>query len=47
MKSFKAEEFGNGWEYDKAKRKERKETKRGRAAKRGRKGIWEAKPSDE
>lgn len=47
MKVMKVEEFGNSWEYDKAKREERKKTKGKRDQKRTRKGVWEAKPADE
>jgi len=47
LKSFKAEEFGNSWEYDKAKREERKQTRKSREQRKGRKGQWEAKPADE
>lgn len=44
---MKAEEFGNSWEYDKAKREERKQTRKSRDQRKGRKGVWEAKPADE
>jgi len=44
---MKAEEFGNGWEYDKAKREERKKARKGRDVKRGRKGQWQPVGADE
>lgn len=44
---MKAEEFGKSWEYDKAKREERKQDRKTRDQRRGRKGQWEAKPADE
>jgi hypothetical protein len=42
-----ADEFGNSWEYEKAKREERKETRQTRDKRKGRKGQWQAKPADE
>lgn len=47
MKQMKAEEFGNSWEYDKAKREQRKRDRSSRDQRKGRKGQWEAKGSDE
>lgn len=47
MKQMKADEFGNSWEYEQAKRKQRKEQRRGRDQRKGRKGQWEAKGADE
>lgn len=44
---MKADEFGNGWEYEKAKREERKTTRKSRDRRRTGRGIWEAKPADE
>lgn len=44
---MKVEEFGNSWEYDKAKRDERKRTRRGRDVKRTRKGQWQPRSADE
>jgi hypothetical protein len=44
---MKVEEFGNSWEYDKAKRDERKRTKRGRDVKRSRKGQWQPVGADD
>lgn len=44
---MKVEEFGNSWEYDKAKRDERKRTRQGRDVKRGRKGQWQPRGADE
>lgn len=42
----KAEEFGQGWEYEKAKRSQRKEDRKTRDRRKGGRGIWEAKPAD-
>lgn len=44
---MKVEEFGKSWEYDKAKREERKRVKRVRENKRGRKGQWQPSSADE
>ena len=44
---MKAEEFGNSWEYDKAKKEERKQTRDQRNRRRSGRGVWEAKPADE
>ncbi len=42
-----AEEFGKSWEYDRAKREERKNTRKSRERRRSGRGVWEAKPADE
>lgn len=47
MKAMKAEEFGQDWQYEKAKRQERKQDRKSRDRRRGGRGIWEAKPADE
>jgi hypothetical protein len=44
---MKAEEFGKGYEYDQAKREERKKTRKSRDRRRSGRGVWEAKPADE
>lgn len=46
MKAMKAEEFGNSWEYDKAKREQRKEDRKSRDRRKSGRGVWEAKPAD-
>lgn len=46
MRTMKAEEFGNSWEYDKAKRKERKQDRKSRDRRKSGRSIWEAKPAD-
>jgi len=40
-KYAKASEFGNDWEYEKAKRQERKETRKHRTQRRNKKTNWE------
>lgn len=47
MRKMQADEFGKDYEYEKAKRDERKQTRRSRDQRKGRKGQWEAKPADE
>lgn len=47
MRKMQADEFGKDYEYEKAKRDERKQTRRTRDQRKGRKGQWEAKPADE
>jgi hypothetical protein len=42
-----AEEFGKGWEYEKAKRDQRKQDRNSRDQRKGRKGQWEPIPADE
>lgn len=46
MRAMKAEEFGNSWEYDKAKREERKQDRKSRERRKSGRGVWEAKPAD-
>jgi hypothetical protein len=46
LKSFKVEEFGNAWEYNKAKREERKQDRKTRDRRKSGRGVWEAKPAD-
>lgn len=47
MRKMKASEYKNDWEYEQAKREERKKDKKSREQKRGRKGIWQNKSADE
>jgi hypothetical protein len=47
LRGFKAEEYNKDYEYDKAKREERKKTRNTRERRRSGRGIWEAKPADE
>jgi hypothetical protein len=47
VRKMQADEFGKDYEYEKAKRDERKQTRRTRDQRKGRKGQWEAKPADE
>ncbi|QNO00711.1 hypothetical protein QGX17_gp072 [Pseudomonas phage phiPsa381] len=47
MRKMQAEEFGKGYEYEKAKREERKQTRNTRDRRRSGRGVWEAKPADE
>lgn len=47
MRKMQAEEFGNSWEYDRAKRKERKQDRQSRTRRKAGRSIWEARPADE
>lgn len=42
-----ATEFDKDWEYEKAKREQRKTDRKTRDRKKGRKSQWEVKPADE
>jgi hypothetical protein len=47
MRKMSAEEFGKDYEYEKAKRKQRKEDRNTRDKRRSGRDRWEAKPADE
>lgn len=47
MRKMKAGEYENSWEYDKAKKEERKQDRNSRDQRKGRKGVWQAKGADE
>lgn len=46
MKSMNAEEFAKDYQYDKAKRDQRKEDRKSRDRRKSGRSIWEAKPAD-
>lgn len=47
MRNMNAEDFGQSWEYEKAKRARRKEDRKSRERRKSGRGVWEAKPADE
>jgi len=47
MRGMKVEEFKTDWEYDKAKREERKSTKHTRSVRRSKKCQWTPRDADE
>lgn len=47
MRNMKAEEFVNDWQYEKAKRQERKQDRRSRDRRKTGRGVWQAIPADE
>lgn len=47
MRQMKAEEFQQDWEYDKAKRDQRKKDRSSRDKRKAGRSRWEAKPADE
>ncbi|AMR57390.1 hypothetical protein vB_PsyM_KIL3b_0144 [Pseudomonas phage vB_PsyM_KIL3b] len=48
MRKMSAEEFGGkGYEYEKAKRQERKADRKTRERRKSGRSVWEAKPADE
>lgn len=46
MKAMKVEEFAKDYQYEKAKREQRKEDRKTRDRRKGGRGVWEAKPAD-
>lgn len=46
MKEMKVEEFGKSWEYEKAKRDQRKQDRKSRDRRKSGRSVWEAKPAD-
>lgn len=43
---MQVEEFGKDYQYEKAKREQRKEDRKSRDRRKNGRGIWEAKPAD-
>lgn len=46
MRRMEASEFGKGYEYEKAKREERKQDRKSRDRRKNGRSVWEAKPAD-
>lgn len=46
MRKMQADDFGRNWEYEKAKREQRKEDRKSRDRRKSGRGVWEAKPAD-
>lgn len=46
MRKMQAEEFGKDYQYEKAKRDQRKQDRKSRDRRKSGRGVWEAKPAD-